>query len=79
MRLYCFALVIVLLVAPSAHSKELDFTTTTCSAFLELGQANYPEGARKTRLSWCIKSLLAVLLPAVMSAIEGQADNSCST
>jgi hypothetical protein len=40
MRLYCFALVIILLVAPSAHSKELDFSTTTCSAFLQSGQAN---------------------------------------
>jgi len=40
MRLYCFALVIILLVAPSAHSKELDFSTITCSAFLQSGQAN---------------------------------------
>jgi hypothetical protein len=40
MRLYCFALAIILLVAPSAHSKELDFSTITCSAFWQLGQAN---------------------------------------
>ena len=35
-----FVLVIILLVAPSAHSKELDFTTATCSTFLEVEQAN---------------------------------------
>jgi hypothetical protein len=40
MRLYCFALVIILFVAPSAHSKELDFTTATCRTFLEVEQAN---------------------------------------
>ncbi len=40
MRLYCFALVAILLVAPSAHSKELDYSRITCSDFLRSGQAN---------------------------------------
>jgi len=40
MRVYCFALLTILLVGPSAYSEEVDHRLITCRAFLQSGQAN---------------------------------------
>jgi hypothetical protein len=40
MRVYCFAFLAIFLVAPSAHSRELDLRLVTCRAFLQSGQDN---------------------------------------